>query len=214
MLGMRGDTEEPGMGKTQVRHLREGAGNVGCRTRAPAPRSKERSAQLPTYGCARLCSTRPQPLPALTFCCRARPQTLLGWHSHRQCDTPQWRRGTPRALRGVCARRSAHRPGPQGHPQRPRHRRLRMTHSGAWSRGVHSRCPESPPLAMSVRGYPGFPVERTADTPLSGPAWRQSEKSLPSRSGHAAPRPPPRLGHRASVRGTAPARHARDEAHT
>jgi len=51
---------KPYWGKPTVRNFREGAGNVGYgRTRTPLRNRKSGDRKLPTYGCARLCSTRP-----------------------------------------------------------------------------------------------------------------------------------------------------------
>src|SRR5262245_7519187 len=49
------------LGKPTVRNFREGAGNVSYgRTRTPLRHRKSGDRKLPTYGCARLCSTRPE----------------------------------------------------------------------------------------------------------------------------------------------------------
>ena len=51
---------KPYWGKPTVRHLREGAGNVGYGgIRNPLHNRKGACRSLSTYGCARLCSTRP-----------------------------------------------------------------------------------------------------------------------------------------------------------
>jgi phosphatidylserine/phosphatidylglycerophosphate/cardiolipin synthase-like enzyme len=51
---------KPYWGKLTVRNFREGAGNVSYgRTRNPLRHRKSGERKLPTYGCARLCSTRP-----------------------------------------------------------------------------------------------------------------------------------------------------------
>src|SRR5216683_6045759 len=55
---------KPYWGKPTVRNFREGAGNVGYgRTRTPLRNRKSGDRELPTYGCARLCSTRPPMSP-------------------------------------------------------------------------------------------------------------------------------------------------------
>src|SRR4029453_8392253 len=64
---------KPYWGKPTVRNFREGAGNVGYgRTRTPLRDRKSGDRKLPTYGCARLCSTRPD-LPLDRRTSRPRP---------------------------------------------------------------------------------------------------------------------------------------------
>src|SRR5262249_6345263 len=59
-----GNARYPSWGKPTVQHFREGAGNVGSgRTRPPFRHRKSGDRKLPTYGCARLCSTRPPTVP-------------------------------------------------------------------------------------------------------------------------------------------------------
>jgi hypothetical protein len=72
---------KPYWGKPTVRNFREGAGNVGYgRTRTPLRDRKSGDRKLPTYGCARLCSTRPRQVPVGAVAAAWRPALDQVWH--------------------------------------------------------------------------------------------------------------------------------------
>src|SRR5712691_13308176 len=90
------------LGKAPVRNFREGAGNVGYgRTRTPLRHRKSGDRKLPTYGCARLCSTRPRWVPR-----RVLPRLTI-------CSLSQWGQRTVTKVMGLSLRLDTHKTGPR-----------------------------------------------------------------------------------------------------